>query len=109
MLRSPARRAAPRGRRAMLSVSSEMTMTSRSPATWPAPEALDDAARRLYELSALYEVARQLLGAPNAVDVASRVVLSAVGSLGARSGALLLAQPGGALLLAYGTGVDPES
>ncbi len=64
--------------------------------------------RRLFELSNLYSVARSLLGARDHDRVASRVVLSAMGSLGARSGVMFVLDERGRLRLRYAYGPDPE-
>ncbi len=81
--------------------------TSRRPrsAVWAGEElAPADAARRLHELSALFEVARQLIGARDARDVGTRLVHSSMGALGARSGAFLLAHSQGRYQAAYASG-----
>ena len=53
------------------------------------PESPGVLQRRLAELGTLYEVARGLIGTRDQAQVASRVVLSVMGALGVRSGALL--------------------
>jgi transcriptional regulator with GAF, ATPase, and Fis domain len=51
-------------------------------------EAPDELRRHLYELTALYEIARCLIGARDEAQLAARIVLSVIGSIGVRSGAL---------------------
>jgi len=62
--------------------------------------------RELTELANLYEIARQLLGASDARRVASRAALAAMGSLGARSAAVLLAAGRGRLRAACVHGAE---
>jgi transcriptional regulator with GAF, ATPase, and Fis domain len=71
-----------------------------SPSLEPRHESSADLERRLSDLANLYEVARSLLGARDPGRVASRVVLSTMGTLGARSGALYRADARGHLRLA---------
>ena len=62
------------------------------------PEQMDvreDPQRRLAELSSLYEAARALLGARDHQQVAARIVRSGMGVLGARSGAMFVADDRG--------------
>jgi transcriptional regulator with GAF, ATPase, and Fis domain len=68
--------------------------------------AREDSRRRLAELASLYEVARALLGARDATQAASRAVLSAMGALGVRSGAMLMADDRGRYRRIYGAGLD---
>jgi transcriptional regulator with GAF, ATPase, and Fis domain len=56
---------------------------------------LDDSNRGNAELATLYEMARGLLGARSARQVAWRTVYSALGTLGVRSGAMFVADPRG--------------
>jgi transcriptional regulator with GAF, ATPase, and Fis domain len=56
------------------------------------------------DIVTLYEVARALLGARDVGQVASRLVLSGMGSLGARSGCFFVADERGRLRLAYSAG-----
>ena len=58
--------------------------------------------RRLAELGTLYEVARGLIGARDQAQVASRVVLSVMGALGVRSGALLAIDERGRYAVLHG-------
>ena len=64
--------------------------------------------RQLLELSSLYEIARSLLGAADAARVASRVVLAGLGTFGARSGALFLADDRARYRLVYARGAEGE-
>jgi transcriptional regulator with GAF, ATPase, and Fis domain len=66
----------------------------------------DDSRRRASELATLYEVARSLLGARNANQVAARIVLSGMGALGVRSGAMFVADDRGRYELLYASGVE---
>ncbi|HKQ59122.1 MAG TPA: sigma-54 dependent transcriptional regulator [Candidatus Eisenbacteria bacterium] len=73
------------------------------------PEATDhreDTQRRLAELSSLYEAARTLLGARNHHQVASRVVSSGMGVLGARSGAMFVADDRGRYRLLHAASIE---
>jgi len=63
--------------------------------------------RQLLELSSLYEISRSLLGAMDATRIASRVVLAGMGTFGARSGALFLADDRGRYRLTYTRGAEP--
>ncbi len=73
----------------------------------PAPEpSSDDPQRRIAELSTLYEAARALIGARDRAQVAARVVLTGMGSLGVRSGAMFAADERGRYRLLYATGLD---
>ena len=58
------------------------------------------------DLATLYEVSRALLGARDTRQAASRLVLSAMGTLGARSGALLLSDGPRRLRLLCAAGLD---
>jgi transcriptional regulator with GAF, ATPase, and Fis domain len=68
----------------------------------------DDPQRRIAELSTLYEAARALIGARDRGQVAARVVLSGLGSLGVRSGAIFAADERGRYRLLYATGLDGQ-
>ena len=70
------------------------------PSSEPQTESPADLERRLADLASLYEVARTLLGARDSTRIASRLVLAAMGTLGARSGALYHADERGRLRLA---------
>ncbi|HEY2955608.1 MAG TPA: sigma-54 dependent transcriptional regulator [Candidatus Eisenbacteria bacterium] len=72
-----------------------------SPSPETQPESPADLERQLAELANLYEVARALLGARDSARVASRIVLAAMGTLGARSGALFRADERGRFRLAF--------
>jgi len=72
-----------------------------SPSPETQPESPADLERRLTELGNLYEVARALLGARDSGRVASRIVLAAMGTLGARSGAMFRAEERGRFRLAF--------
>ncbi|HYM80355.1 MAG TPA: sigma-54 dependent transcriptional regulator [Candidatus Limnocylindria bacterium] len=61
------------------------------------------------DLATLYEVARALLGARHQAQVASRLVLSGIGALGARSGAFFAADERGRYRLLYAAGLASES
>ncbi len=63
-----------------------------------------DLQRQLEELRNLHDVARALLGARTAERLASRVVLAAMGSLGARSGVLFVPDDRGRLCVSYAYG-----
>jgi transcriptional regulator with GAF, ATPase, and Fis domain len=65
-----------------------------------------DLQRQLEELRNLHDVARALLGARSAERMASRLVLAAMGSLGARSGALLVPDDRARLRVAFAYGRD---
>jgi transcriptional regulator with GAF, ATPase, and Fis domain len=65
----------------------------------PTPDAPSD-------IATLYEIARALLGARDARQAASRLVLSGIGTFGARSGAVLLAEDRRRLKLVYAAGLD---
>ena len=69
----------------------------------------DDPQRRVAELSTLYEAARALIGARDRGQVAARVVLSGLGSLGVRSGAMFAADERGRYRLLYATGLNGPS
>ncbi|MFI5371624.1 MAG: sigma 54-interacting transcriptional regulator [Candidatus Eisenbacteria bacterium] len=58
------------------------------------------------DIATLYEIARALLGSRDARQAASRLVLSGIGTLGARSGAVLLADDRRRLKLVYSAGLD---
>jgi DNA-binding NtrC family response regulator len=58
------------------------------------------------ELSSLYEAARSLLGARNHHQVASRMVHSCMGVLGARSGAMFVADDRGRYRMQHVSGLD---
>jgi transcriptional regulator with GAF, ATPase, and Fis domain len=66
----------------------------------------EDSQRRLAELSSLYEAARALLGARNHHQVASRMVHSCMGVLGARSGAMFISDDRGRYRLLHAAGLD---
>src|SRR5215470_17016825 len=57
------------------------------------------------DLPTLYEIARALLGARDRAQVASRLVLSGMGALGAASGAMLVAEERGRYRLLYAAGL----
>ncbi|MEO5619181.1 MAG: sigma 54-interacting transcriptional regulator, partial [Candidatus Eisenbacteria bacterium] len=61
---------------------------------------------QLEELRNLHDVARALLGARTSERLASRVVLAAMGSLGARSGALFVPDERGRLRVVFAYGRD---
>jgi len=70
----------------------------------------DDPRRRARELATLYEVARALLGARDQAQAASRIVLSGMGALGVRSGAMFATDERGRCRLLHAAGlpdVDP--
>ena len=76
-------------------------------ADWPAQTELgEDPRRRLAELSSLYEAARTLLGARDHQQVATRIVSSGMGILGARSGALFVADERGRYRLLHAAGIE---
>ena len=76
-------------------------------ADWPEQTELgEDPRRRLGELSSLYEAARTLLGARDHPQVASRIVSSGMGVLGARSGAMFVADDRGRYRLLHAAGID---
>ena len=86
-------------------------MTAPDPATPGAPPPgappyPDDPQRRAAELSTLYEAARALIGARDREQVAARVVLTGMGSLGVRSGAMFVADEGGRYRLLFSAGLD---
>ena len=66
----------------------------------------DDPQQRIAELSTLYEAARALIGARDRAQVAARVVLTGMGSLGVRSGALFADDERGRFRLLYATGPE---
>ena len=70
------------------------------------PEPPDDLQLRLVELSTLYEAARALIGARDRDQVAARIVLTGMGSLGVRSGALLVDDEHGRFRVLYAAGLD---
>ncbi len=73
---------------------------------WPESTDLrEDPQRRLAELSSLYEAARTLLGARNHPQVASRIVHSGMGVLGARSGAMFVVDDRGRYRLLRSAGI----
>jgi transcriptional regulator with GAF, ATPase, and Fis domain len=80
-----------------------------SPSSETGPESPADLERQLNDLANLYEVARSLLGAPGPERVASRVVLSTMGTLGACSGAMYRADDRGRLKLACRYPRDPAA
>jgi len=61
------------------------------------------------DLPTLYEIARALLGARDRAQVASRLVLSGMGALGAASGAMLVAEERGRYRLLYATGLPLDT
>src|SRR5882762_8347094 len=74
---------------------------------WPEPtDVKEDPHRRLAELSSLYEAARALLGARNHHQVASRMVHSCMGVLGARSGAMFVSDDRGRYRLLHSAGLE---
>jgi transcriptional regulator with GAF, ATPase, and Fis domain len=74
---------------------------------WPEPKDLkEDPNRRLAELSSLYEAARALLGARNHHQVASRMVHSCMGVLGARSGAMFVSDDRGRYRLLHASSLE---
>jgi len=75
-------------------------------ATGPPGLSHDDPQRRIAELATLYEAARALIGARDRGQVAARVVLSGMGSLGVRSGAMFVADERGRYRLLYASGLD---
>ena len=76
-------------------------------ADWPEQTELgEDPRRRLAELSSLYETARTLLGARDHQQVASRMVSSGMGVLGARSGAMFVADDRGRYRLLHVAGIE---
>ena len=76
-------------------------------ADWPEQTELgEDPRRRLAELSSLYEAARTLLGARDHQQVASRMVSSGMGVLGARSGAMFVADDRGRYRLLHSAGIE---
>ena len=66
----------------------------------------EDPQRRLAELSSLYEASRTLLGARNHQQVAARIVHSGMAVLGARSGAMFVADDRGRYRLLRSTGIQ---
>src|SRR5262245_51237494 len=71
----------------------------------PRPEAPDAPAqlqRRVDELSALYEVARALIGTHDVPHIASRAVLTVMGQLGVRSGGMFAIDERGRYRLLHG-------
>ena len=76
-------------------------------AEWPEQiEQGEDPRRRLAELASLYDVARTLLGARDHVQVASRMVSSGMGVLGARSGAMFVSDERGRYRLLHCAGIE---
>ncbi|MBI1796033.1 MAG: sigma-54-dependent Fis family transcriptional regulator [Candidatus Eisenbacteria bacterium] len=74
---------------------------------WPeASDLKEDPQRRVAELSSLYEAARTLLGARNHAQVASRMVHSGMGVLGASSGAMFVCDDRGRYRLIHAAGLD---
>jgi DNA-binding NtrC family response regulator len=74
---------------------------------WPEPPDLqEDPHRRIAELSNLYEAARTLLGARNHAQVASRMVHSGMGVLGASAGAMFVCDDRGRYRLVHAAGLD---
>ena len=69
-------------------------------------ETRDDSRRRASELATLYEVARALLGSRSPNQVAARIVLSGMGALGVRSGAMFVADERGRYELLYASGIE---
>jgi transcriptional regulator with GAF, ATPase, and Fis domain len=65
-----------------------------------------DDAERVAELASLYEAARALIGARDRAQVAARLVLSGMGTLGVRSGAMFVADERGRYQLSYATGIE---
>jgi transcriptional regulator with GAF, ATPase, and Fis domain len=73
-------------------------------ATDPPADSPAELQRSLAELGNLYEVARSLLGARDPERVASRMVLACMGTFGAVSGAMFIADDRGRFRLAYAYG-----
>jgi DNA-binding NtrC family response regulator len=74
---------------------------------WPKEtEVREDPQRRIADLSGLYEAARTLLGARSHLQVASRMVHSGMGVLGASSGAMFVCDDRGRYRLLHAAGND---
>jgi transcriptional regulator with GAF, ATPase, and Fis domain len=69
----------------------------------PPAESPADLKQRVAELSTLYEIARDLVGAHERAQLATRVVLSGMGVLGVRSGAMFVADARGRYRLLHTT------
>jgi transcriptional regulator with GAF, ATPase, and Fis domain len=80
-----------------------------SPSSESSLETAADLERRLSDLANLYEVARSLLGARDPARVASRIVLAAMGTLGARSGSIYRAEERGILRLVCRHPAEPAA
>src|SRR5437867_3847905 len=66
----------------------------------------EDPKRRLNELADLYEVARALIGSRDQRQIATRIVLSGMGTLGLRSGAMFVADERGRYRLLAAAGAS---
>src|SRR5690242_11264381 len=73
---------------------------------WIEPARSEDPKRQLAELANLYEVARALIGARDQRQIATRIVLSGMGTLGLRSGAMFVADDKGRFALLAAAGVS---
>ena len=80
-----------------------------SPSSESRPGSPADLERQLNDLANLYEVARSLLGALDPGRIAARIVLSAMGTLGAASGAMYRADERGILRLVRRYPRDPAA
>ncbi len=77
-----------------------------SDSPWVESARADDPKRHLNELANLYEVARALIGARDQRQIATRIVLSGMGTLGLRSGAMFVADDKGRFTLLASAGVS---
>src|SRR5689334_25351072 len=73
---------------------------------WVESARADDPKRHLNELANLYEVARALIGSRDQRQIAARIVLSGMGTLGLRSGAMFVADDKGRFRLLAAAGVS---
>ena len=73
---------------------------------WVEPARSEDPKRQLAELANLYEVARALIGARDQRQIAARIVLSGMGTLGLRSGAMFVVDDKGRFRLLAAAGVS---